>query len=71
MAFRGAGVSTLVDISNRKLGKKVTNAAHSGAGYLLVVGEDEIARDEFVLKNLADGTESSGSLTDLAKQIAS
>ncbi|MCB9819006.1 histidine--tRNA ligase [Candidatus Nomurabacteria bacterium] len=71
MAFRASGVSTLVDISNRKLGKKVTNAAHSGAGYLLVVGEDEIARDEFVLKNLADGTEISGSLTDLAKQIAS
>ncbi len=69
--FRRSGVSTLVDISARKLGKKVSNAAHCGAGYLLVVGEDEIARSEFILKNLADGTEASGSLDDLAKQVAS
>lgn len=70
MTFRRAGVSVLVDISERKLGKKVSNAAHSGAGYLLVVGEDEVARSEFVLKNLADGTETSGTLVDLAKQVA-
>lgn len=70
MAFRQAGVSVLVDISDRKLGKKVSNAAHSGAGYLLVVGEDEVARSEFVLKNLADGTETSGALHDLLNQVA-
>ena len=69
MIFRRAGVSTLVDISDRKLGKKVSSAAHSGAGYLLVIGEDEIARSEYVLKNLADGTEQSGTLESLANSI--
>lgn len=69
MTFRRAGVSTLVDISDRKLGKKVSSAAHSGAGYLVVIGEDEIARSEYVLKNLADGTEQSGTLESLSNSI--
>src|SRR5690606_679586 len=55
MRLRAAGISVLVDISTKKLGKKIASADHSGAGYILVVGEDEVARGEFVLKNLADG----------------
>lgn len=69
-AFRRAGLNVLVDISTRKLGKKISAADESGAGYIIVVGEDEVARGEYVLKNLADGTESSGTLEDLAKGFA-
>ncbi|OGG41912.1 histidine--tRNA ligase [Candidatus Kaiserbacteria bacterium RIFCSPHIGHO2_01_FULL_46_22] len=70
MRLRAVGASTLVDISTKKLGKKVAAADHSGAGYILVVGEDEVARGEYVLKNLADGTEMSGTLEDLAQRLA-
>lgn len=70
LRFRTAGVSALVDISDRKLGKKIAAADHAGAGYILVVGEDEVARQEYVLKNLADGTESSDTLERLAEQIS-
>ena len=70
MKLRGVGVPTLVDISTKKLGKKVAAADHSGAGYILVVGEDEVSRGEYVLKNLADGTEMSGTLEDLAQGLA-
>ena len=70
MTLRGAGVSVLVDISTKKLGKKIAAADHSGAGYSMVVGEDEVARSEFVLKNLADGTELSGTLNDLVDRLA-
>jgi histidyl-tRNA synthetase len=70
MKLRAAGTSALVDISTKKLGKKVAAADHSGAGYVLVVGEDEVARGEFVLKNLADGTESSGTIDRLAEQLS-
>lgn len=70
MAFRKAGLSVLVDISTKKLSKKIASAAEGGAGYVLVIGEDEVARDEYVVKNLADGTESSGTLSDLTKQFS-
>jgi len=69
MAFRRAGVATEVDISSRKLAKKFSNAAHSGALYALVVGENEVKSGDFILKNLADGTEMSGNIGSLAGTI--
>lgn len=70
MKLREAGLNTLVDIGERKMGKKIGAAAESGVGYLIVVGEDEISREEYVMKNLADGTEVSGTLEDLKKQFS-
>ena len=70
MKLRAVGATTVVDISTKKLGKKIAAADHSGAGYILVVGEDEVSRGEYVLKNLADGTEMSGTLEDLAQGLS-
>lgn len=70
MRFRAAGISAVVDISTKKLGKKIAGADHSGSGYIVVVGEDEVVRGEYVVKNLADGTETSGTLDDLARQFS-
>lgn len=70
MRLRVAGVSVMVDISTRKLGKKLAAADHAGSGYVLVVGEDEVARGEYVLKNLADGTEQSGTLDELSERLS-
>ena len=70
MRLRAAGVSVMVDISTRKLGKKLAAADHAGSGYVIVVGEDEVARGEYVLKNLADGTEQSGTLDELSERLS-
>lgn len=71
MILRKVGVSALVDISTKKLGKKIVAADHAGAGHILVVGVDEVTRGEYILKNLADGTEVSGTLERLAEQFSS
>lgn len=68
--FRNAGLRVLVDIGTKKLGKKIASAVDSGVGYVLVVGEDEMLRQEFVVKNLADGTEVSGTLDELIKKLS-
>lgn len=70
LRLRAAGVSVTVDISTKKLGKKLAAADHAGSGYVLVVGEDEVARGEYVLKNLADGTEQSGTLDELSERLS-
>lgn len=69
LSFREAGLRVLVDIGTKKLGKKISAASDSEVGYVLVVGEDEVAREEYVLKNLADGTEQSGTLLQLADRL--
>jgi len=69
-SLRRINLAVMVDISNRKLVKKIANADEVGAGYVLVVGEDEVSRNEFVLKNLADGTETSGTLEVLAERFS-
>lgn len=68
--FRDIGMTVMVDISSRKLGKKISAAADTAASYMMVVGEDEVARQEYIVKNLADGTEVSGTIADLTKQFS-
>lgn len=59
--FRTAGITTRVDASTKKLGKKIGNASDDGVRYTLIVGSDEVAAGEYTLKKLSDGTE----LTDI------
>ncbi|KKQ10436.1 MAG: hypothetical protein US19_C0005G0048, partial [Candidatus Daviesbacteria bacterium GW2011_GWB1_36_5] len=42
-AFRTAGVRTSVDLSAKKIGKKLSSASDAGTEYVLVVGSDEVA----------------------------
>jgi histidyl-tRNA synthetase len=68
--FRAHGIRTSVDLSDRKIGKKIGTASDRGAAFILVVGEDEIKTGTFTLKELASGTERTGSPLDLARNIA-
>jgi len=68
-AFRANGLSASVDISTRKIGKKLTGAADALITFALVLGEDEIQNESYTVKNLVDGTELSGSFDDLIEQI--
>lgn len=67
--FRQAGISVSVDMSNKKVGKKLDVAGRQFVDFALIVGEDEIASGNFVLKNLTDGSEESGTIEDLIAQI--
>jgi histidyl-tRNA synthetase len=67
--FRDANVRTSVDISDRKLGKKIGVASERKVAYILVVGPDEVATNTYTLKNLATGEERSGTPETLASQV--
>jgi histidyl-tRNA synthetase len=66
--FRSFNISTSVDTSDRKVGKKIGTASDRKATYVLVVGEDEIASATYTLKNLETGEERTGSAEELASQ---
>ncbi|HEU4677283.1 MAG TPA: histidine--tRNA ligase [Candidatus Paceibacterota bacterium] len=68
--FRSAGVRTAVDLSDRKVGKKLSAASDAGVAYVIVLGEDEAASRSYALKNLGTGDETKGSAEELAKHIA-
>ena len=67
--FRNGGISTLVDISDRKIGKKLATASEAGSAYVLVVGEDEIVSQKFTLKKLATKSEKTGTITELVNSL--
>ena len=68
--FRSAGVSVATDVSIRKVGKKISAAGDALVDYALVVGEDELSNNQYVLKNLTDGETASGTLEDLVSKLA-
>ena len=67
--FRAHGISTAVDISDKKLGKKIGDASERGVEYILVIGEDEIKNRKATLKHLETGKETIDELHELAHVI--
>lgn len=67
--FRNAGIATTVDMSQKKIGKKITSAADHYVDYALILGEDEITSDTYTLKNLVAETEQHGTIEALIAQI--
>lgn len=70
-ALREAGLSVLTDISTRKVGKKLSAASDNGASFVVIIGEDEVASKEYAVKNLADGSTSTGTLEQLIENLTS
>jgi histidyl-tRNA synthetase len=69
--LRSAGISVAVDISGKKVGKKIERAAESFVSYALVFGEDELKSGTFIVKNLEEKTEYSGTLSELTSKLTS
>ncbi len=69
MAFRRKEISVATDISQKKLGKKIGDAAEKLVTYVLVVGADEVASGQYKLKNLVEETEVAGSIDELILHI--
>lgn len=55
--LRESGLNVAVDLSGRKLDKQLRTADKKGIRYALVIGEQELASEQFTLKNLHTGTE--------------
>lgn len=69
--FRAEGIATAVDLSAKKIGKKVSDAAEAFVMYALVLGENEIATGSYTVKNLEEKQEYSGTLPELIAKINS
>lgn len=69
--FRNAGISTSVDISNKKVGKKISEASDAFVTFVLVLGEDEMKTHSFTVKNLGEKAEMKGTLSELIANINS
>ena len=68
-SFRTAGIRVATDISAKKIGRKISDAVAAGCQFVIVVGEDEVASSNFVLKHLAGETQASGTIAELSKQL--
>jgi histidyl-tRNA synthetase len=68
-ALRRAGYSVDYPLSAAKVGKQFGTATALGARHAAVVGADEWAADEVMLKTLATGVQERVKVSDLAKKI--
>ncbi len=67
--IRDSGVSASTDIGTKKIGKKISDAADDGSKFIIAIGEDEVAKNIYKLKNLKTGNETSGTISELIKDI--
>ena len=69
--LRSSQISVSTDISNRKLGKKISDAGENGSKYIIVLGEKEVETTNYTLKNLVSGEEVIGDISTLNDKINS
>jgi histidyl-tRNA synthetase len=69
-AFRTHDISVAVDISNKKLGKKIENASDALVSYALILGEDELKSKNYTVKNLMEKDSFSGTLNELLSKLS-
>lgn len=68
--FRSLGIRTAVDITDKKLAKKIGTASDKGAGFVIVLGGDEVIKHTYTLKNLKTKEEFTGLPVTIAKHIS-
>jgi histidyl-tRNA synthetase len=56
-AFRKAGLNLAVDVSGRKIGAQIQTAEKKGIHNIIIIGEQELEHEQYVLKNLQTGVE--------------
>jgi histidyl-tRNA synthetase len=65
--LRQVGVNAAIDFGDKKLGDQIKTAAKHKIPYLIVVGPDEVASGEFVIKDLQSGKETPLKKEELAE----
>jgi histidyl-tRNA synthetase len=67
--IRDTGIAVTTDVGTKKIGKKITDAVAARATHVIVIGQDEIASGNFVLKHLATNKETTGSISELIQSL--
>lgn len=67
--LRQQGVATELYPAGDKLGKQLKYASKSGIPFVVIVGEEEAAKDVVTLRNMISGTQNTYSVDDLVGQV--
>ena len=70
-ALRRGGVRALMDYAGRSMKAQMKQANKSGARYAVILGDDELAQNAAVVRNMAESTQESYSLDDMVKRLIS
>jgi histidyl-tRNA synthetase len=57
--WRRMGLNTSVDTTNRKIEKQIKTAVKKGIRYAIIIGEEELKNEQYILKDLTTGKEES------------
>lgn len=68
-ALRRAGLSVLLEFEDRKMKKAMAQANKTGARYALIIGDDEVAKGVYGLKNLATGEQEALTITEIEAKL--
>jgi histidyl-tRNA synthetase len=68
--LRRAGINAEQILQADRLGKQIRYADRKGIPYIAILGPDELARDQVVLKNLATGEQQGYAVEDAIKLLA-
>jgi len=67
--LRRAGLSVLLEFEDRKMKKAMAQANKTGARYALIIGDDEVAKGVYGLKNLATGEQEALTLAEIEAKL--
>jgi histidyl-tRNA synthetase len=68
-ALRTAGVAAVLDVSDRRLDRRLASAARQGARAVVMVGEEEAARGAATWKDLDTGHQRTAAVAEVAVEI--
>jgi len=69
--LRDNGVRLAVDSTDKKIDKKIKNTTKRGIKFVLFIGEDELVSNEFTVKNLDTGEETTDEISSIATILKS
>jgi hypothetical protein len=69
--LRAAGIVADMDLANRSMKAQFKIADRESAKFCLILGDDELARGEVMLKNLSTGEQSSVPMTEIISRLKS
>jgi histidyl-tRNA synthetase len=67
--LRQAGISVVVDLEGRKLKRQLAVADSLGVQYTVIIGEDELKKGAFALRNMATGEQDEVAESDLVERL--
>src|SRR5256885_13730193 len=71
LELRGSGIRTELGDENFRLKKAFDTAERLGISNVVIVGEDEVASNEFTLKDLKTGQQEKANTSQLTEKLAS